>query len=83
RHRNRRRDEDDRVRARRLYEAGIKTKEELRDANPDRLARLLGPKTAVNVLDEVGVETDMDEIDADAEAIDENETKQSSIGDFG
>jgi len=68
-----------RVRARRLYEAGIRDKDDLREANPDRVARLLGPKTAENVLNEVGREVDGDELDA--RTVD-GETKQSSIGDF-
>jgi len=68
-----------RVRARRLYEAGIRDKDDLREANPDRVARLLGPKTAENVLNDVGREVDGDELDATTV---DGETKQSSIGDF-
>jgi helicase len=68
-----------RVRARRLYEAGIEDSDDLREANPDRVARLLGPKTAENILSELGRETSADEMDATASP---EQTEQSSIGDF-
>ncbi|MDY6765636.1 MAG: ATP-dependent DNA helicase [Halobacteria archaeon] len=70
-----------RVRARRLYEAGIESKSDLRSARPQRLANLLGPKTAVNVLNEVGLDIDEDEIDKKNLST-TDETRQSSIGDF-
>ena len=68
-----------RVRARRLYEAGIETRDDLRGVNADRVADLLGPKTAERVLDEVGRDEDADEMDATASV---EQTEQSSIGDF-
>ncbi len=68
-----------RVRARRLYEAGIESRDDLRDANPDRVARLLGPKTAERVLSEVGRDASADEMDANASV---EQTEQSSIADF-
>lgn len=68
-----------RVRGRRLYDAGLESKGELREAEPDRLAELLGPKTAVNVLDELGREINDEELEARAPR---DETTQSSIGDF-
>lgn len=68
-----------RVRARRLYEAGIEDRDDLRDASVDRVARLLGPKTAENVLSEVGRDASVDEMDATPSA---EQTEQSSIGDF-
>ncbi|MDZ7687211.1 MAG: ATP-dependent DNA helicase [Halobacteriales archaeon] len=68
-----------RVRARRLYEAGIEDRDDLREANVDRVARLLGPKTAENILSEVGRDTSADDMDATASP---EQTEQSSIGDF-
>jgi len=68
-----------RVRARRLYEAGIEDRDDLRGASPDRVARLLGPKTAEKVLSEVGRKTSADEMDVTASP---EQTEQSSIGDF-
>jgi len=68
-----------RVRARRLYEAGIEDRDDLRDASVDRVARLLGPKTAENVLSEVGRDASADDMDATASP---EQTEQSSIGDF-
>ena len=68
-----------RVRARRLYEAGIEDRDDLRDASADRVANLLGPKTAEKVLAEVGRDTSADEMDATASP---EQTEQSSIGDF-
>lgn len=68
-----------RVRARRLYEAGVENRDDLRDANADRVADLLGPKTAERILDEVGRDADADEMDATASV---EQTEQSSIGDF-
>jgi helicase len=68
-----------RVRARRLYEAGIEDGENLREADPDRVARLLGPKTAESILEEVGRDESADEMDATASV---EQTEQSSIGDF-
>ncbi|MFW5984235.1 MAG: ATP-dependent DNA helicase [Halobacteria archaeon] len=68
-----------RVRARRLYEAGIEDRDDLRDASADRVASLLGPKTAERVLDEVGRNASADEMDATASV---EQTEQSSIGDF-
>lgn len=68
-----------RVRARRLYEAGIEDRNDLRDARADRVANLLGPKTAENVLSEVGRDASADEMDATASP---EQTEQSSIGDF-
>lgn len=68
-----------RVRARRLYEAGIENRDDLRDASVDRVANLLGPKTAEKVLAEVGRDANADEMDATASP---EQTEQSSIGDF-
>ena len=68
-----------RVRARRLYEAGIEDRDDLREASADRVASLIGPKTAENVLSEVGRNTSADEMDAKASP---EQTEQSSIGDF-
>ena len=68
-----------RVRARRLYEAGIEDRDDLREASADRVADLLGPKTAERVLDEVGRDESADEMDATASV---EQTEQSSIGDF-
>ena len=68
-----------RVRARRLYEAGIEDRNDLRDASADRVASLIGPKTAETVLEEVGRDETADEMDANASV---EQTEQSSIGDF-
>jgi helicase len=68
-----------RVRARRLFEAGIENRDDLREASVERVANLLGPKTAENVLSEVGRNTNADEMDATASP---EQTEQSSIGDF-
>ncbi len=68
-----------RVRARRLYEAGIESEEDVAEADVDRLARLLGPKTAVNVFEEVGREVEHSDVDEDAEFV---ESKQATMGDF-
>ncbi len=68
-----------RVRARRLYEAGIESEEDVAEADVDRLARLLGPKTAVNVFEEVGREVREADVDDDAEFV---ESKQATMGDF-
>ena len=68
-----------RVRARRLYEAGIENRDDLREASVDRVARLIGPKTAEKVLAELGRETSADDMDARASP---EQTEQSSIGDF-
>ena len=68
-----------RVRARRLFEAGIENRDDLREASVERVASLIGPKTAENVLSEVGRDTSADEMDATASP---EQTEQSSIGDF-
>lgn len=68
-----------RVRGRRLYEAGLGSTNELRRADPERLARLLGPKTAKNILEELGREVEEEAI---SETPPRDETTQSSFGDF-
>jgi helicase len=71
-----------RVRARRLYEAGIEDRDALRSAEVDRIARLVGPKTAVSILDEVGRDVGEDDVDASGAEAPRDESSQSSIGDF-
>jgi len=72
-----------RVRARRLYDADIKSRDDLRDADVDSVASLLGKRTASKILSETGRDVSPDDIEAavNGEAAVE-ETKQSSIGDF-
>ncbi|XGI83468.1 DEAD/DEAH box helicase [Halorutilales archaeon Cl-col2-1] len=72
-----------RVRARRLYDAGFKSRDDLRTGDIEEIASLLGKKTAAKVVSEAGREVSPDEIEAAVEgkaAVEE--TKQSSIGDF-
>ena len=71
-----------RVRARRLHEAGIEDRDALRSAEVDRIARLVGPKTAVSILDEVGRDIGEDDVDASGAEAPRDESSQSSIGDF-
>jgi helicase len=82
-----------RVRARRLYEAGIATRAELREADkPVVLGALRGERTAESVLENVGhPNPDMSEVtadpsvagaDADADAGSESEEGQAGLGDF-
>ncbi|MFW5929570.1 MAG: helix-hairpin-helix domain-containing protein, partial [Halobacteriota archaeon] len=70
-----------RVRARRLFDVGVETVGDLREADVDVLARTLGPKTAVNVLDEVGREVEQPEVDVEVD-LEADETRQASMGDF-
>ncbi|WP_049979679.1 ATP-dependent DNA helicase [Halolamina rubra] len=76
-----------RKRARRLFEAGIETRAELRDADKSVvLGALRGQKTAETVLENVGREDpSMDGVSADADAKRagrEEEDGQASLGDF-
>jgi len=44
-----------RARARKLYNAGLKDMEMLRNADPVEIARIIGTKTAARVLKQIGV----------------------------
>ncbi|MFB6283464.1 MAG: ATP-dependent DNA helicase [Halobacteria archaeon] len=70
-----------RVRARRLYDEGFRSKTDVENCGVDRLASLLGPKTAVKVLDDLGKEVSLDEVDGSV-SVEKEETKQASFGDF-
>jgi len=82
-----------RKRARRLFEAGIESRADLREVDKSVvLSALRGKKTAETVLENVGRENpSMESIDADSEAsravraaeAEEEEDNQASLGDFG
>ena len=82
-----------RKRARRLFEAGIESRADLREVDKSVvLSALRGKKTAENVLENVGREDpSMDEVDADTAAsravreaeAEGDEQGQASLGDFG
>jgi len=77
-----------RKRARRLYEAGIETREDLRNANkPVVLGALRGrERTAENVLEAAGhTDPSMADVEPDPDAapvLDDGDDDQSSLGDF-
>jgi helicase len=81
-----------RKRARRLFEAGVRSRADLRDADKSVvLAALRGrEKTAERILENVGrQDPSMDAVEADAETAaeaaeaDANRDGQASLGDFG
>jgi helicase len=49
-----------RVRARRLYDSGLKTVEDIRKADPAVIGKLIGTKTAGKLLREIGMHIDID-----------------------
>lgn len=64
-----------RVRARKLYRHDVADMTDVKKADTDRLAGILGKKTAINVKEQVG-------IDVDESGVEERKQGQFSLGDF-
>ena len=63
-----------RVRARKLYTAGIRNLEDLRSADQNTIARIIGTKTAIKILKQTGMAPVMSEKP--------DKEEQSQLGDF-
>lgn len=70
-----------RVRARKLYKNGFKTTDQLRKVEPKSLEKLVGTKTARNILKALGVNLETDSNDYLDNAT-SNQGRQKTFGDF-
>lgn len=71
-----------RVRARKLYDNGIRSIEEIKIKDPVVLGGLLGPKTAKNLLDELGVSSDALSKQNRSAGVETSMNGQSTFSDF-
>ncbi|MDK2892119.1 ATP-dependent DNA helicase [Methanohalophilus sp.] len=71
-----------RVRARKLYKSGFKTTDQLRKADLKSLEKLVGAKTARNILKALGVNLEKNSNDYLDNVTSNNLSKQKTFGDF-